>query len=579
MRCFFSIVRKLLLILLLLPAALRAEVDVPDSLRSILGSDAIVAEERFRLSYNLIFYNSPPEQAEQLGQRVLWPFVQATWGERAAQLAHRARLELLVSFCFRERGGELADRGERLWMERAVGTAEEAGGDTIRARCYTAAGFMEMKRGQARRAHEYLYAAIGCYERMEQWSMASQMLYVIASHFHEIRDAQGLERVLAQMEANLRRDDSAQSRYQYNVIRAACYELLIEGQASPDTALIEQAMRAIRGNVALVETRLAELDSAWMHGYAYYYLAKALHDHDAAKVDSIFIHLAQAEAMLEREEISRLNENASEKELRIHIDVLRAQTLLGEGARAEALATMHRAIALLDGLDDHENLNRMRSEAYGFMADYYERVDPAEALRYHKLLAANEARRYETQKLQAINEMAARYESEKQQLQIDALEVQNRSARRILWLIVSLALAGLGALALLIRQVHLRHRNTEQRLYQTALEAELRQSELDALRSPDRLTPIRRAIEKIEGQVAAARIDAKDDYLARLRALDPAALERDWRAAAGRLTAMELKYLICFRIEMATADIAALMNIEPASVHTVRYRIRKKFPR
>jgi len=38
-----------------------------------------------------------------------------------------------------------------------------------------------------------------------------------------------------------------------------------------------------------------------------------------------------------------------------------------------------------------------------------------------------------------------------------------------------------------------------------------------------------------------------------------------------------MKYIICFAIEMEVQDMSLLFNVEPASIYTVRYRIKKKF--
>ena len=37
-----------------------------------------------------------------------------------------------------------------------------------------------------------------------------------------------------------------------------------------------------------------------------------------------------------------------------------------------------------------------------------------------------------------------------------------------------------------------------------------------------------------------------------------------------------MKYILCFAADIDTADIALVFNVEPASVRTVRYRIKKK---
>lgn len=44
------------------------------------------------------------------------------------------------------------------------------------------------------------------------------------------------------------------------------------------------------------------------------------------------------------------------------------------------------------------------------------------------------------------------------------------------------------------------------------------------------------------------------------------------------LTLVDKRYMLCFIASLKPAEIATLFNIEPASIYTVRYRIKKKFP-
>ena len=53
--------------------------------------------------------------------------------------------------------------------------------------------------------------------------------------------------------------------------------------------------------------------------------------------------------------------------------------------------------------------------------------------------------------------------------------------------------------------------------------------------------------------------------------------ENAYQTSKTKITGMDMKYLICFAADIDAKDISLLFNIEPASVHTVRYRIRKKF--
>jgi DNA-binding CsgD family transcriptional regulator len=44
-----------------------------------------------------------------------------------------------------------------------------------------------------------------------------------------------------------------------------------------------------------------------------------------------------------------------------------------------------------------------------------------------------------------------------------------------------------------------------------------------------------------------------------------------------KITTMDKRYNLCFAAGMTVEEIADFMSLEPASVYTVRYRLRKKF--
>ena len=44
-----------------------------------------------------------------------------------------------------------------------------------------------------------------------------------------------------------------------------------------------------------------------------------------------------------------------------------------------------------------------------------------------------------------------------------------------------------------------------------------------------------------------------------------------------KITPMDMKYILCFYIDMMVRDISLTFNVEVASIYTVRCRIRKKF--
>jgi hypothetical protein len=217
------------------------------------------------------------------------------------------------------------------------------------------------------------------------------------------------------------------------------------------------------------------------------------------------------------------------------------------------------------------------------MVDYYEKANrPADALKYQKLIQAYETKRYESEKVQAMNSMSVKYETEKKEMQIQNLVKENRAAHRILRLAVALSLALLVVSLLVIIQVRLKRQTTEQQLYEMALLAELRQNELEQLQNTKQQLgqlPIQNVVENVAQAISDSTIyvDDKKIYLKRLTKLDVQMLENARQSSKAKITGMDMKYIICFAAEMNEKDISLLFNIEPASIYTVRYRIRKKF--
>ncbi len=71
--------------------------------------------------------------------------------------------------------------------------------------------------------------------------------------------------------------------------------------------------------------------------------------------------------------------------------------------------------------------------------------------------------------------------------------------------------------------------------------------------------------------------DYKKIYLERLAKLSPQLFYPVCQNANVKITAMDMKYIICFSADMCGKDISLLFNVAPATVYTVRYRIKKKY--
>ena len=72
--------------------------------------------------------------------------------------------------------------------------------------------------------------------------------------------------------------------------------------------------------------------------------------------------------------------------------------------------------------------------------------------------------------------------------------------------------------------------------------------------------------------------DLKENYCTKLSGLaSDEGLIMIFLSCDCKITPMDMKYILCFYIDMMVRDISLTFNVEVASIYTVRYRIRKKF--
>jgi hypothetical protein len=172
-----------------------------------------------------------------------------------------------------------------------------------------------------------------------------------------------------------------------------------------------------------------------------------------------------------------------------------------------------------------------------------------------------------------LQEVQTQYEVEKQQLEMDKLEAENRTHR---WVMVTL---GLLVLLLVIGYwlLIMGRRNAEAKLYEAALEADNMRQALHALESKTDIDPLQVLVDELVVQLESGR---KRSYVSRavqqLRSLDLSHIQM-MLSHGQKITTMDKRYILCFAAGMSVEEIADFMSLEPASVYTVRYRLRKKF--
>ena len=91
--------------------------------------------------------------------------------------------------------------------------------------------------------------------------------------------------------------------------------------------------------------------------------------------------------------------------------------------------------------------------------------------------------------------------------------------------------------------------------------------------------PVKNAVDMISRTISASKIteDLKKEYIERLSKLDLYLIEDAYKTSKEKITDIDIKFIICFAVDIDVKDISMIFNIEQTSVHKVRYRIRKKF--
>jgi tetratricopeptide (TPR) repeat protein len=246
----------------------------------------------------------------------------------------------------------------------------------------------------------------------------------------------------------------------------------------------------------------------------------------------------------------------------------------------EAEKDIQYVLSLLEQVKDDNSVVVDFSEAYKLLVKLYKALNrPAEALKYSELLLENEKRRYENDKIVAMDDMLVKYEVEKKNEQIDRMAERERATRNILILTSILIVTLLVGLIILILLQRLRKRNYEQSIYEAALLTELKQNELESIKQRLEQNPIEAVIGKLTEWITLSAIEKikKSIYIQQLSELDMDMLEKGYFAAHEKLTNLDMKYIICFAMDMDVKDMSLLFNIEATSIYIIRYRIKRKF--
>jgi hypothetical protein len=98
---------------------------------------------------------------------------------------------------------------------------------------------------------------------------------------------------------------------------------------------------------------------------------------------------------------------------------------------------------------------------------------------------------------------------------------------------------------------------------------------ISSIRERQEKQPVTNIVENIAKFVSNLRIDndKKKEYLEQLSKIDVKLLEE---VSVAGITSLEMKYIVFFICKIDVKNISLFFNVEPESVHKMRYRIKKK---
>ena len=463
-------------------------------------------------------------------------------------------------------------------------------------------GIDAFKQGHSESAQDSLIAAYDTFMRLQRYDYASLCLYERAIEYMNIGAFDQMEVLMRQLETLTKtlntlhstlNDESAGTFQQagtpaypdnaysalvlfnYYSVASAYYAQLDSGDLA-----IRYGEQSIQALEQLPDPEQWRIIPPWN-----YYNQALYYDFYTSprQTDSIEAYLLRAEqaAVLLRDPNDR-------QEVSISIQDMWAWLHYYRGQYRAAERTMQEVLAMIDSvaINQPNTIVTERGEAYAFMVMLCtEQGRYREALDWQGRLIENNAIRYDIDKTASLQEIETRYEVEKKTLEMERLRERNLAFRRLLYLLLSLLLCAI----LLIIVLYLRKKNTEARLYEAALEADNMRSAMDAAlaaapsengeKKGDGMTALQLLADNLIKQLQQlpATCAYKTHSIARLQTLDIENIAH-LCAQGNRLTNMDKRYILCFAAGMSVEDVADLFHIEPASVYTVRYRLRKKFP-
>lgn len=422
----------------------------------------------------------------------------------------------------------------------------------------------DFDQGKAADAQSKLIKAYVLFTADNNWDMASMCLYERAIDYMNIGDLENMSAQKETLKLLFVEHESAIVAYNFHSVASAYYSYVDDSI----NLAIEHGWGAINALDKIDNLNDYNIVPVW----SYYNLALFYDMYfTPPQTDSVLYYLHKSREVLK---VSRTRKDSLEG--LISVMDLEAWQEYYKKDYAKAEHIMMSVLRLVDtvALVTPSTIVTERGEAYKFLAMINEeQCQWRKAFGFQQKLLENNEIRYGIDKRRVLQEVQTQYEVEKQQLEMDKLTAENKLNRWVMIALCLLLLAFvLGCCLLAISRKHV-----ESKLYEAALESDNMRQMIRQFEDNTDIDPLVIMVDELVTQLqGGAKREYVERTIAQLRDLDLKHLQL-MLAHGKKITTMDKRYILCFAAGMSVDEIADFMCLEPASVYTVRYRLRKKF--
>jgi len=508
----------------------------------------------------------------------------------------------------------------RLYLDSASMCLENVNNPLLLGFYYQVAGdYYNHKRNDSI-AHFNYYKAMVYYEKSGQENLLSSIYYNLALSYIQKADLYMIRQFIKKLQFLVLKQKDEMAKIAYYEIQALYYDCLYKKDNS-QLMYIDSIILYNSKIISIFNTNAEIQDQKADIGFNYIMLAENLIKKEGYNRDSVVHFLDKAKAWSHPDDTSMIiNSYWVKGEIAYDLkDLIKAKGLY------------EYQLGLMENWSGNENLS-LYIETCDRLSDILEKEgDFKAALHYERKKYKYSVRIHDAQKYEQISDLKEKYETEKKDQEI-------LFQKKIKWLYLGICIFSVLSLFFIVRWLLSRKKNIEVQLqlvkkekneaklyaklkeeqfkkvelekYEALLDSHFKKTEilgknkvLMELKSEqeelnqkikDYITRLQKYENDKQQNLAADIIDPyfynianevyhlirrrlnNKDYIEDLNKLNDNFFINLKTQHEGDISVVNMKYCICFAIDMETSDIVTCFCVEPRSIHMVRHRLRKK---